>query len=98
MTKTKKKEKIVDLKSKSEKVTNEQLDNLQEVVNNINRFQIEVGMIETRKHAMLHNVAGLHDKLTLLQQEFEKEYGTTDINIKDGTINYKENGQADKKD
>jgi len=34
--------------------------------------------------------------LTLLQNEFEKEYGTFDINIQDGTINYeKENGQAD---
>ena len=30
--------------------------------------------------------------------EFEKEYGTFDINIQDGMINYPENGEADKKD
>ena len=48
---------------------------------------------------MMHSVAGLRDQLTLLQTEFEKEYGTFDINIQDGTINYpKENGEADKKD
>ena len=33
-----------------------------------------------------------------MQQELEKDYGTTDIDITNGTINYPENGQADKKD
>jgi len=33
-----------------------------------------------------------------LQTEFDKEYGTFDINIQDGTINYKEDVEADKKD
>ena len=43
---------------------------------------------------MLHNIAGLRDELTLLQVEFEKDYGTFDVNIQDGTINYPENGQV----
>ena len=48
---------------------------------------------------MMHSIAGLRDELTLLQREFEKEYGTFDVNIQDGTINYpKENGEANKKD
>jgi len=47
----------------------------------------------------MHNIAGFRDELTLLQGEFEKDYGTFDINIQDGIINYpKENGEADKKD
>ena len=37
-----KKEKIVDLKSKPEKITKEQLDRVQETVNNINRAQLEI--------------------------------------------------------
>jgi hypothetical protein len=32
-----------------------------------------------------------------MQDEFVKEYGTADINIQDGTINYKDE-QTDKKD
>ena len=65
----------------------------------MNRTQIELGSMEVRKHDVLHAMAGMRDKLTVLQQEFEKEYGTYDININDGTINYpKENGEADKKD
>ena len=40
-------------------------------------------------------IAGLKDELTLLQNEFEKDYGTFDINIQDGTINYKDDVKAD---
>ena len=55
--------------------------------------------MEVRKHKVMHNLASLRDKLTVLQGEFEKEYGTFDINIQDGTINYpKEIGETDKKD
>ena len=98
MAKTKK-EKVVDLKPKAEKITDEQLKKVQDTVNNLNRGQLEIGSMEVRKHEVMHNLASLRDKLTVLQSEFEKEYGTFDINIQDGTINYpKENGEADKKD
>ena len=72
------------------------LKNVQETINNINKFQIEIGMLETKKHSMLHHVAGMQEKLTLMQDEFVKEYGTADINIQDGTINHKDE-QTDKK-
>jgi signal transduction histidine kinase len=88
-TKTKtKKEKIVDLKPKAEKITEEQLKDVQALINDINRSQLEIGSIETRKHHLLHGIAISNDKLTLVQSEFEKEYGTIDINVQDGTINY----------
>ena len=89
--------KIKELRGvKPEKITDEQLKKVQDSVNNINRAQLEIGSMELRKHEMMHNIAGLRDELTLLQTEFEKDYGTFDINIQDGTINYpKENGKAD---
>ena len=83
-----KKEKIVDLKSKPEKITDEQLEKVQNTVNTINRAQIELGSMELKKHEMLHQLAGVKDELTLLQDELKKEYGTVDVNINDGTINY----------
>ena len=98
-TKTPKTEKIVDLKPKAEKITDEQLEKVQETVNNLNKSQMEIGHMESRKHELLHGVAGLRDELSKLQTEFQKEYGTFDINIEDGTINYPpENGETDKKD
>ena len=92
--------KIKELKGvKPEKITDEQLKKVQDTVNGINRAQLEIGSMEVKKHELMHNIAGLRDQLTLLQSEFEKDYGTFDINIQDGAINYeKENGEANKKD
>ena len=83
-----KKEKIVDLKSKPEKITDEQLDKIQETINTMNRAQIEIGSMELKKHEILHQLSNVKDGLATLQQELQKEYGTVDINIQDGTINY----------
>ena len=89
--------KVKDLRP--EKITDEQLKKVQNAVNNINRSQLEIGTIELRKHDMLHGIAVSRDEVTLLQAEFDKEYGTYDVDIQTGKINYsKENGEADKKD
>jgi len=89
--------KIKELKGiKPEKITDEQLKKVQDTVNSLNRSQLEIGSMEVKKHEIMHQIAGLRDELTLLQSEFEKDYGTFDVNIQDGMINYtKENGQAD---
>ena len=97
--KTPKAEKVIDLTPKAEKITDEQLEKVQEAVNNLNRSQIEIGHMESRKHELLHSVAGLRDELGKLQTEFQKEYGTFDVNIENGTINYPpENGETNKED
>tara|TARA_R100001591_G_scaffold101816_1_gene108637 strand:+ start:229 stop:525 length:297 start_codon:yes stop_codon:yes gene_type:complete len=91
--------KIKELKGiKPEKITDEQLKKVQGLISSVNKLQMEVGIMESRKHNALHNIAGINDQITILQSEFEKDYGTFDINIEDGTINYPENGEADKKD
>ena len=88
--------KIKELKGiKPEKITDEQLEKVQKLISSVNKLQMEVGIMESRKHNALHNIAGINDQLTLLQGEFEKDYGTFDINIEDGTINYQEeNGKV----
>ena len=95
--KTPKKEKMVDLKPKAEKITDEQLQKVQSIVNTLNRAQLELGMMETKKHTLLHNIQTVQDQLTVLQSEFEEEYGTVNINIQTGEIDYTD-GEADKKD
>ena len=91
--------KIKELKGiKPEKITDEQLKKVQGSVDNINRAQLEIGAMELKKHEMMHHIAGLRDELVLLQKELEKEYGTFDVNIQDGTINYPENGEVNKED
>ena len=91
--------KIKELKGiKPEKITDEQLKKVQDTVNEINRTQLEIGMNEIKKHEMMHQIVIVRGELTVLQKEFEKEYGTFDINIQSGTINYPENGEANKED
>jgi len=82
-TKTKKAE-------KSSKVTNEELNSLQELINNINRHHLQVGQLESQKHSTLHGLAGLNDELVLMRDKFKTTYGTDDINIADGSIKYNE--------
>jgi len=91
-----KKEKLVDLKP--EKITDEQLQKIQNFVSNINRTQMEIGRFETQKHLLSHQVIKFQEELKVLQVELEKEYGTVNINIEDGTIKYTEDVEADKKD
>tara|TARA_R110002020_G_scaffold362561_2_gene574855 strand:- start:701 stop:967 length:267 start_codon:yes stop_codon:yes gene_type:complete len=72
---------------KPTKISNEHLDKLQTVVNSINKAQMQIGVFQTNIHTLLHHIAGKNDELLLMQDEIEKKYGTTDINILDGTIN-----------
>jgi len=91
--------KIKELKGvKPEKVTNEQLEKVQAVINDINKSQIEIGQMETKKHAIMHHISALQEAVGEIREEFEKEYGTADINIQDGIINYPENGEVNKED
>jgi len=91
--------KIKELKGiKPEKITDEQLNKVQELINNINRGQLEVGAMELQKHENMHGVTILRGELEALQNDLEKEYGTIDIDIKNGTINYPENGKVNKED
>ena len=80
-----KKEKVIDLKP--EKITDEQLKKIQDTVNGMNRAQLEIGTMELKKHEMLHGISGLREELVVLQKQLEKDYGTFDLNIVNGTIN-----------
>ena len=91
-----KKEEIVDLKP--EKVTEEQLTQIQTTVNNINRVQLEIGITEVRKSHLIKNIDILHGQLDKLQKELAEQYGTNDIDINTGVIKYPENGEANKED
>ena len=63
-----KKDKIVDLNPKPEKITASQLEKVQKVVSDINRAQMEVGRLETQKHILLHDVTQLQVLLSKMDQ------------------------------
>jgi len=79
---------------KATKITNEELNKVQSIINNINRAQLEIGSFESKKHNLLHHVGIMQDELSKLQVQLKKNYGTDDVNIQDGTINYNKDEQA----
>ncbi len=85
-----KKEKETKKVEKATKISNEHLNKVQEIINNLNRGQMEIGSIETRKHAVLHHVTSFQDELARMQEELKKEYGTDNINIHTGEINHED--------
>ena len=87
------KEKVIDLKPKAEKITEEQLRMLQSVVNDNNELQFRVGAVEMQKHQLLSELDKVKTKIMSMQSTFKEEYGSFDINLQDGSINYSEDGE-----
>tara|TARA_Y100001938_G_C8044912_1_gene408284 strand:+ start:1075 stop:1404 length:330 start_codon:yes stop_codon:yes gene_type:complete len=88
----KKEEKVIEVKERAEKVSQEHLDKLVAIANKINGLQFNIGRAEAHKHKLLHELALGQDTINLMQDELMKEYGSADVNLTDGTINWpKEN-------
>ena len=85
-----KKEKVVDLKPKVDKISDEHLKELQEIINVINNLQFKIGQLEGQKHNLLHELGLGQKNVVDMQDKLSKEYGTFDVNIADGKINWTE--------
>lgn len=82
--------KTIEVTEKVKNISEEHLNELQQLVNAINGMQFQIGKIETQKHNILHEFAKGQDKIKLMQEKMQKTYGTYDINVMDGTINWPE--------
>jgi|TARA_Y100000033_G_C2747511_1_gene111930 hypothetical protein len=90
--------KVQDLRPDS--ITKEELQKLQNVVKIINEAQMQIGMLESQKHAMLHDITNAQQVVNTVRKELIEKYGDHDFNIIDGSIKYNENGddKTDTKD
>lgn len=71
---------------KVEKISEEQLQKLQEFVGVINKAQNELGGIEMQKHSLLHQIAAVQEDFSKFQKKLEEEYGKVSISIEDGSL------------
>ena len=97
--------KIKELKGEDirpQKVTEQELAQLQAAIKTIDNLTGEVGGIEVRKHSLLRAMECVHSRLEAQRVKLQETYGTDNINLQDGTISYPEtnteNGEANKKD
>ena len=56
----------------------EQQKQLSELINNI-------GILETQKHGLLHDIAGTNKEIEDYKEVLEAEYGAINISVEDGT-------------
>lgn len=67
------------------KLNDEQLRLLRSKLDVVSKLYGEVGMLETRKHEVLHDLSSAKERLRDYQEDLRKEYGDISINIDDGT-------------
>lgn len=67
------------------KITDEQLEVITKHQKDLNKSLTNIGFLETQKHSLLHEYAGIVDDIEKYKKELENVYGAININIEDGT-------------
>ena len=67
------------------KITDEQLEVITKHKKDLNKSLTNIGFLETQKHSLLHEYAGIVDDIEKYKKELEDVYGAININIEDGT-------------
>ncbi len=67
------------------KIKKEQLKKIQDQQQAINKIVNQVGTLETNKHGLLHELAGVNQDIEEFKKVLEDEYGAININLEDGT-------------
>lgn len=68
------------------KITQEQLEELQGYVGKLNNAANQIGNLEMQKHQLQHAAAEINNDLNKFQQKLKEKYGDIQINIQDGTF------------
>ena len=66
------------------KITEEQLKKVVEQNKELEDTVLEIGILESKKHALLHKVADVNKVLEESKKELEEEYGKISIDLKTG--------------
>tara|TARA_A100001201_G_scaffold6038_1_gene10169 strand:+ start:196 stop:459 length:264 start_codon:yes stop_codon:yes gene_type:complete len=67
------------------KIKEEELKTIKEQQATINNILHQLGYLESQKHGLLHELASVNQSVEEFKQELEKEYGSININLEDGT-------------
>jgi len=67
------------------KITEDQLTKIKNQQEKLNELIHNIGLLESQKHGLLHEIAKVNVDIEEYKQELEKEYGAININLEDGT-------------
>jgi len=67
------------------KIKEEELKTIQEQQAKLNELVHNIGLLESQKHGLLHDIAGVNKEIEDYKETLENEYGPVEINLEDGT-------------
>ena len=77
--------KVKEMNQEASKITDEQLEVITKHQKDLNKSLTNIGFLETQKHSLLHEYAGIVDDIEKYKKELEDVYGAININIEDGS-------------
>ena len=81
------------------KIKEEELKLIQEQQKQLNELVHNIGLLESQKHGLLHEIAGVNKDIEEYKEVLEAEYGAININVEDGTYTkIEEDVEGNKKD
>jgi len=63
------------------KITDKQLETLQGHNTKLSEIITQIGVLESNKHALLHEIAGVNKDLEEFKKDLEREYGAINIDM-----------------
>jgi len=69
----------------SNKITKEELEKVVGQQKKINEILTNIGVLETQKHSLLHNISTINKDMEEKKKDLEGKYGSININLEDGT-------------
>jgi len=67
------------------KIKEEELKLIQEQQKQLNELVHNIGLLESQKHGLLHDIAGVNKEIEDYKEVLETEYGPIEINLEDGS-------------
>jgi len=69
---------------KTGKLTDDELNSVKEQQSKLSSVIQEIGVVEARKHALLHDVAGINETIEITKKDLESKYGSISIDLETG--------------
>lgn len=71
--------------SETKKITAEQLETLVKNQRELNGVLVNIGVLESQKHGLLHQLADINKETEEFKSELKSQYGSININLEDGS-------------
>ena len=67
------------------KITDEQLQTIIRHQKEMNGVLVNIGLLESQKHGLLHHIAEVNKDVESFKLELKNQYGDVNINVEDGS-------------